>query len=52
VLNFRDLLDRQLSFKDGRLILHQAPGLAFGFDEAKIKRFAIDPANIWTSVKG
>jgi len=47
VLNFRDLLDRQLDFKDGRLWLHQQAGLGFGFDEAKLKRFAIDPANVW-----
>ena len=51
VLNFRELLDRQLDFKDGRLILHKTPGLGFGFDEAKIRRFAIDPANVWTGIK-
>jgi L-alanine-DL-glutamate epimerase-like enolase superfamily enzyme len=50
VLNFRELLDRQLEFRDGRLMLHKAPGLGFGFDEAKVARFAIDPANVWTRV--
>jgi L-alanine-DL-glutamate epimerase-like enolase superfamily enzyme len=50
VLNFRELLDRQLQFKDGRLVLHQRPGLGFDFDEAKVKRFALDPAKIWTTI--
>jgi len=48
VLNFRELLDCQLDFKDGRLWLHKEAGLGFAFDEAKVKRFAIDPANAWT----
>jgi L-alanine-DL-glutamate epimerase-like enolase superfamily enzyme len=48
VLNFRELLDRQLDFRDGRLMLHKAPGLGFRFDEAKVARFALDPANVWT----
>ena len=48
VLNFRDLLDRQLEFREGRLMLHAMPGLGFGFDEDKVRKFAIDPANVWT----
>lgn len=40
VLNFRNLIDRQLSHKDGRVILHQEPGLGFGFDEKFIARHA------------
>lgn len=50
VLNFRELLDHQLDFKDGRLLLHKGAGLGFGFDEEKVKRFAIDPANVWTRI--
>jgi len=52
VLNFRDLLDRQLDFRDGRLVLHKEPGLGFSFDEAKVKRFAIAPATVWTTIGG
>jgi L-alanine-DL-glutamate epimerase-like enolase superfamily enzyme len=52
VLNFRQLLDRQLEFRDGHLMLHTAPGLGFGFDEAKVKRFAIDQAQVWTRTGG
>jgi len=40
VLNFRRLLDRQLTHKDGRVLLHQSPGLGFGFDEKVIARLA------------
>lgn len=50
VLNFRELLDRQLECKDGRLILHKTPGLGFGFDEEKVRRFAIDPQNSWITI--
>lgn len=39
VLNFRKLLDRQLEHKDGRVLLHQEPGLGFGFDEAAVARY-------------
>ncbi|PLC53369.1 racemase [Pollutimonas nitritireducens] len=40
VLNFRNLIDRQLSHKDGNVILHQEPGLGFGFDEKFVAKFA------------
>jgi len=50
VLNFRQLLDRQLDFRDGRLMLHKTPGLGFAFDEEKVNRFAIDPANVWVKI--
>jgi len=36
VLNFRRLIDRQLEHKDGRVVLHQTPGLGFGFDEKAV----------------
>jgi len=52
VLNFRELVDRQLEFKDGRLMLHQAPGLGFGFDEDKVRRHALDPATVWLKITG
>ncbi|GHB17666.1 mandelate racemase/muconate lactonizing enzyme family protein [Salinicola rhizosphaerae] len=42
VLNFRKLIDTQLTFADGRLMLPTAPGLGFGFDEAVLERYAID----------
>jgi len=38
VLNFRRLIDRQLEHRDGRILLHQAPGLGFGFDERAVAR--------------
>lgn len=40
VLNFRRLINKQLTFKNGDLILHQTPGLGFEFDEAEIKKYA------------
>nr|WP_316642450.1 mandelate racemase/muconate lactonizing enzyme family protein [uncultured Roseateles sp.] len=38
VLNFRRLVDRQLEHQDGRVMLHQSPGLGFGFDEREVAR--------------
>ncbi len=46
VLNFRRLIDRQLSQKDGRVILHQEPGLGFGFDEKAVAKYGA-----WTTVR-
>ncbi len=43
VLNFRRLVDRQLVFKDGDIILPQEPGLGFGFDAAAVKKYALEP---------
>lgn len=40
VLNFRNLIDRQLSFKNGKVELHQDPGLGFQFDETFVSRYA------------
>lgn len=51
VLNFRRLLDRQLEARDGHLVLHQTPGLGFGFDEAAVARYA-GGAAAWTVVTG
>jgi L-alanine-DL-glutamate epimerase-like enolase superfamily enzyme len=39
VLNFRKLVDRQLTHKQGRVVLHQEPGLGFGFDERMVERY-------------
>jgi L-alanine-DL-glutamate epimerase-like enolase superfamily enzyme len=42
VLNFRRLVDRQLEFKDGDLIVPTEPGLGFGFDESAVEKYAAD----------
>lgn len=39
VLNFRRLVDRQLEFKNGEVILRQGAGLGFGFDEKAVSRY-------------
>ncbi|WP_198969424.1 mandelate racemase/muconate lactonizing enzyme family protein [Xylophilus sp. ASV27] len=39
VLNFRRLIDRQLDHRDGRVVLHQSPGLGFGFDEQAVRQY-------------
>ncbi|MBN3801930.1 mandelate racemase/muconate lactonizing enzyme family protein [Paraburkholderia sp. Ac-20336] len=46
VLNFRRLIDRQLEFKNGRVMLHQEPGLGFDFDEVQVGKYAQ-----WQNVK-
>jgi L-alanine-DL-glutamate epimerase-like enolase superfamily enzyme len=48
VLNFRRLIDRQLEHQDGYVLLHQTPGLGFGFDEAALARYG--GASPWTTV--
>ncbi|WP_114639025.1 mandelate racemase/muconate lactonizing enzyme family protein [Polynucleobacter necessarius] len=48
VLNFRRLINKQLSFKNGDLLLHQTPGLGFEFDESAIMRYAGKAA--WTKI--
>jgi L-alanine-DL-glutamate epimerase-like enolase superfamily enzyme len=42
VLNFRRLVDTQLQFADGKLVVPHTPGLGFGFDDAAIDRYAVD----------
>jgi L-alanine-DL-glutamate epimerase-like enolase superfamily enzyme len=42
VLNFRRLIDRQLSFDKGELNVPASPGLGFDFDEAALSHYAID----------
>jgi L-alanine-DL-glutamate epimerase-like enolase superfamily enzyme len=51
VLNFRRLIDKQLSFKNGELMLHQTPGLGFKFSESAVKKYALNRAKPWTVVK-
>ncbi len=42
VLNFRRLVDTQLSFENGNLMAPTTPGLGFGFDEKAVERYALD----------
>jgi L-alanine-DL-glutamate epimerase-like enolase superfamily enzyme len=46
VLNFRRLIDRQLGHKDGRIVLHQEPGLGFAFDERAVAKYGR-----WTEIR-
>ena len=48
VLIFRRLINKQLTFQKGDLILHQTPGLGFEFDEAAVKKYAGKAA--WTKI--
>jgi L-alanine-DL-glutamate epimerase-like enolase superfamily enzyme len=49
VLNFRRLIDRQMDVDRGSLVLHQTPGLGFGFDEGAVTKYG--GANAWTIVQ-
>ncbi|RYZ12122.1 MAG: mandelate racemase/muconate lactonizing enzyme family protein [Comamonadaceae bacterium] len=50
VLNFRKLIDRQLEEDgQGNLMLHQEPGLGFGFDASVVERYAGKSA--WTVLR-
>jgi L-alanine-DL-glutamate epimerase-like enolase superfamily enzyme len=42
VLNFRRLVDKQLSFADGELVVPTTPGLGFDFDESALDEYALD----------
>jgi len=42
VLNFRRLVDTQLQFDNGCLIVPTGPGLGFGFDEKAVDKYAVD----------
>lgn len=50
VLNFRRLVDKQLEFKDGDLVLHKTPGLGFAFDEKAVAKYGGKPA-AWTKIR-
>jgi len=51
VLNFRRLIDTQLQYKDGNLLLHKTPGLGFNFDEQAVRKYALDQARPWSVVR-
>ncbi|MBA3478403.1 MAG: mandelate racemase/muconate lactonizing enzyme family protein [Lautropia sp.] len=42
VLNFRRLVDTQLSFEDGSLKVPTGPGLGFRFEEKALQKYAVD----------
>ncbi len=42
VLNFRRLVDSQLTFENGNLVVPTSPGLGFGFDEKAVEKYAMD----------
>lgn len=48
VLNFRDLIDCQLEFADGKLILSESPGIGFKFDEKSIRKYALEG---WSEIR-
>lgn len=55
IVNFRDLIDRQLTLENGRLLLPQTPGIGFDFDAQAIDRYAVrrtPGAGPWTLVEG
>lgn len=41
IVNFRRVIDRQLTAVDGQLMLPQEPGLAFRFDDAAVERYGV-----------
>lgn len=41
VFNFSRLLDRRMRHENGRIVLHQTPGLGFAFDEDILREFAL-----------
>jgi L-alanine-DL-glutamate epimerase-like enolase superfamily enzyme len=42
VLNFRRLVDTQLRFENGNLVVPTSPGLGFGFDAKAVEKYATD----------
>lgn len=54
IVNFRHLIDRQLSAEKGDILLPKEPGLAFTFAEDAIARYGIVPAGAsgpWTTTR-
>jgi L-alanine-DL-glutamate epimerase-like enolase superfamily enzyme len=45
VLNFRQLLSKQVTVQQGKILLSQEAGLGFDYDPAAVEKFAIGP---WT----
>lgn len=53
VLNFRELIDTQLQFEDGDVLLPKTPGLGFNFDEDQVAKYAAFEAgvtDVWDKV--
>ena len=42
VLNFRNLIDKQLTYENGDLLLPTEAGLGFGFDAAAVDKWSLD----------
>ena len=54
VLNFRELIDTQLQFEGGDVLLPQTPGLGFNFDEAQVQKYSAFEAGatqVWDKVE-
>jgi L-alanine-DL-glutamate epimerase-like enolase superfamily enzyme len=51
VLNFRRLIDTQLKYRDGSLLLPTGPGLGYDFDEKAVQRYALNPQEPWITVR-
>jgi len=51
VLNFRRLIDRQLEYKDGFLILPATPGMGCEFDEKAVKKYALNTGKPWLTIR-
>lgn len=49
VHNIGELVDTQLEVRDGAIVLHETPGLGFGFDEAALSRYLTAP---WERIDG
>src|ERR1700675_1447954 len=52
VLNFRNLINRQLEVKDGDLCLPQLPGLGFEFDEQAVKKYCSNHSEGYPVIPG
>jgi L-alanine-DL-glutamate epimerase-like enolase superfamily enzyme len=51
VLNFRRLINRQIVFKDGSLMLPKEPGLGFEFDEKALAKYGLHRKPLWAVIK-
>lgn len=54
IVNFRRLIDRQLSAKEGELVLPSGPGLGWRFDDAAVQRYGVvyaGEADRWVNVQ-
>jgi len=51
VLNFRKLINRQVEPVDGELLLTQAPGLGFEFNEDVAVKYGSENDKVWSTLK-